>query len=89
MVIKIYTDIFHLLMKEKETTMVMKKKKLPQLKRKKTDYIMFRISPELKEKVLERSEENNCTMTSYIEYLIQKDMEENYEPKRPKRHRLL
>jgi len=44
---------------------------------------MFRISPELKEKVLEKAEENNCTMTSYLEYLIEKDLEEEAKSKKP------
>ena len=38
---------------------------------------MFRISPELKEEVGRKAEENDTTMTNYIEYLIRKDLEEN------------
>jgi len=38
---------------------------------------MFRINPSLKENVKRKSEEHNCTMTSYIEFLINKDLEEN------------
>lgn len=38
---------------------------------------MIRISPELKREVEERANENNCTMTSYLEFLIEKDLEEN------------
>jgi hypothetical protein len=43
---------------------------------------MFRISPELKERVLEKAEENNCTMTSYLEFLINQDLEEKQHKKR-------
>jgi len=42
---------------------------------------MFRASQELKEEVQRRSEENNCTMTSYIEFLILQDLEDNPKPK--------
>lgn len=38
---------------------------------------MFRASPELKKEVERRAEENNCTMTSYIEFLIMQDLEDN------------
>jgi hypothetical protein len=51
---------------------------------------MIRISPELKEKVLEKAEENNCTMTSYLEYLINQDLEEKpkWKPFPTKRKKL-
>jgi predicted HicB family RNase H-like nuclease len=68
--------------------MIMLKKKRPQIKRKKSTQIMFRISPNLKEEVERRAEENNCTMTSYLEFLIMKDLEENNEPKKTKRFKL-
>lgn len=48
---------------------------------------MFRISPSLKERVKEKAEENDCTMTNYIEYLIQCDLE-NDKPNKTKRHKL-
>lgn len=38
---------------------------------------MFRISQELREEVRRRVEENNCTITSYMEYLIEQDIEKN------------
>jgi hypothetical protein len=38
---------------------------------------MFRISNELKEEIKRRSEENDCTMTSYFEYLISQDIKDN------------
>lgn len=42
---------------------------------------MFRISPDLKKEVERKAEESNCTMTSYLEFLIEKDLAEE-EPKR-------
>lgn len=45
---------------------------------------MFRISPDLKEEVKRRAEENNCTMTSYIEFLIVQDIEDNPAPPKKK-----
>lgn len=44
---------------------------------KRTDRINMKITPSLKEKAQERADEEGRSLSNYIEWLIQKDVEEN------------